>query len=249
MANFKKYTLFSIVLLTSVTEGLTQAIENVKSTFDGERMTITYDLSNSDQSQKFKVALYGSHNNYTLPIGYLTGEVGEQVLPGKSKRVVWDIQKELPPDFDADISIKVKAAKVIPPFAKMQAKPLLKTGYKRGQSVDVQWTGGKPSDKIHIDLYKDGILNQKLAENLGNGQQLYQWSLPKGLKGSGYSFAINNASEKSSSGTFKVKPKIPLLLKVLPVLVIGGVVVALGGSKSTATDSPTNDLPGPVKPN
>ena len=249
MLSCRKLTLLGMTLMGVLTFAFAQTIENVKTTFDGERVIITYDLNNSDLTQKFKVVLYSSHNKYGFPLHSLVGDVGENVLPGKGKRVSWEVRKELPPDFDAELSIKVKAAMIIP-IIKLEAKPLAKSGYKKGQTVQVEWKGGKPSDKIHIDLYKDGALQQKLTESLGNSPQLYQWMLPKDLKGSGYSFRIANSSDQTNSGNFKVKPKIPLMLKVLPVLMIGGVVVALGGSKSTPTD-PTlnNDLPGPIKPN
>lgn len=244
MLSYRKLALVSLGLMGILKFATAQSIENVKTTFDGERILITYDLNNSDLTQKFNVALYSSHNKYGFPIQSLAGDAGENVLPGKGKRVSWEVRKELPTDFDADIFIKVKAAKGIP-LVKLEAMPLAKSGYKKGQTVQVEWKGGKPSDKIHIDLYKDGALQQKLTESLSNSPQLYQWMLPKDLKGSGYSFRIANSSDQTNSGNFKVKPIIPLMLKVLPVLVIGGVVVALGGSKPA-----NNDLPAPpVKTN
>ena len=249
---YRNRMLLSLFLFCGAISAFGQTLENVKAAFDGEKMVITYDLGFTDANQKFKVAFYSSHDSYARPLSFITGDAGESVHVGKANKVIWDVKNTLPPDFDGDITIKIKTSKVVAVEAvtKLSLKPLDRNVYKKGQTVQVEWKGGKPSDKIHIDLYKDGTLQQKLTESLGNSPQLYQWMLPKDLKGSGYSFRIANSSDQTNSGNFKVKPKIPLMLKVLPVLMIGGVVVALGGSKSTITDqTPNIDLPGPIKPN
>lgn len=225
-----------------------QTLENVNASFDGEKMVITYDLGFTDANQKFKVALYSSHDNYTTPIAFSTGDLGENVMPGKAKRVVWEVKNSLPADFDSDITLKVKASKVMPVVVKLVINPLSKTAYKKGQTVEVQWQGGKPTDKINIELYKDKELQNKLAENVSNSQS-YKWAVPKTLKGKGYSIHISNATDQSNSQSFTIKPKMPLLLIIAPVVVLGGVIAFVGGSKSPEKTPPGDeDLPGPTKP-
>jgi hypothetical protein len=223
--------------------GPDQALDNVKTSFDGERVTITYDLNHTDGSRKFNVVLYSSHNNYGSPVVSLTGHVGENVLPGKTKRVAWEVRKDLPPDFDTDVVIKVKATEAIRPLA---ATPLARKAYKKGQQIQVQWQGGRPTDKLNIELLKDGAVQQKLAENVNNSQA-FTWSVPKEMKGKGYSLKISNAAEQSSSDLFRIRRKVPLVFIIAPVALIGGAVALLGGGEKPGETA--SDLPGPVKPN
>jgi hypothetical protein len=60
--------LFSIPFLSR-----SQTVENVKTSFDGERVAITYDLVYSDAKQKFKVSIYSSHDGYQTPLSLLLG--------------------------------------------------------------------------------------------------------------------------------------------------------------------------------
>ena len=225
-----------------------QTLENVNASFDGEKMLITYDLGFTDANQKFKVALYSSHDNYTTPLAFSAGDLGENVMPGKAKRIEWEVKNSLPADFDSDITLKVKASKVRAPVAKLVINPLSKGAYKKGQTVDLQWQGGRPTDKINIELYKDNDLQNKLAENVSNNQS-YKWAVPKALKGKGYSIHISTATDQSNSQSFTIKPKMPILLIIAPVVVLGGAIAFLGGSKSPK-DPPivSEDLPGPAKP-
>ncbi len=241
----RQFYSFLLLFFLSLITAYGQTLENVKASFDGEHMVISYDLNNPDANQKFKIALYSSHDNYTTPIANNTGDIGENVLPGKSKKVVWTVRNSLPSDFDKDITMKVKASKVVV-VSKLALTPLSKTAFKNGQSVDVQWQGGKPTDKINIALYKDGALQQKVAENVSNNKS-YTWSVPKGVKGKGYSLHISDATDQSTSQVFSIKPKLPLLYIIVPVVLVGGLVAILagGGTETTTTES---DLPGPVKP-
>jgi len=55
-----------------------------------------------------------------------------------------------------------------------------------------------------------------------------------------------NSEDVLYTSEFKVKPKVPLLIKVLPVLVIGGAVVALSGGDGGGggTDPVDDTIPG-----
>jgi len=176
----------------------TQAIENVVFEFDGERISITYDLNYKNTGQKFTISLYSSHNNYQKPITLLTGDVGDNILPGKRKKVMWDVRNELPPYFDDEISIKVKAILIEVPTADIvpalgyQIQPLKSIAYKRGSEIKIQWEGGASGDRIKIDLLKNNVLQQTLTQT--NNTNSYLWEIPKNYKtGKSYNLRIRKA--------------------------------------------------------
>jgi len=68
-------------------------------------------------------------------------------------------------------------------------------------------------------------------------------SLDKGT----YTMKLDAGTQIIESGSFIVKPKFPLLLKALPVLVVGGLVAVLGGGKKDNKGS--TDLPPAPDPN
>lgn len=213
-------------------------------------MVITYDLSFADANQKFKVALYSSHDNYARPLSFITGDVGESVHIGKTNKIVWDVKNTLAPDFDADITFKIKTSKIAATATKLSLIPLRSASYKKGQTVDVKWTGGSTDEKVNVELYKGNELKLRVADKIGNDQH-YNWIIPKGVKGKDYSLRISNAAnatELSNSQIFSVKPKVPILFIIVPVVVVGGVVAILAGGSESPPGGEDN-LPGPVKPN
>ena len=84
----------------------------------------------------------------------------------------------------------------------------------------------------------------------------FKWEVPKKQKtGSSYSLQLSsaaNSSQKATSDSFKIKPKVPLLVIVgIPVVV--GVIVAVLVSGGGDSAEPTGgggagELPGPISP-
>ncbi len=230
------------VCLTTVVVG--QPIENIRATFDGENMLVVYDLNQREANQRFKIVLYSSHNGYTSPVTATFGDVGEAVSPGKSKRITWALKRDLPSDFDGDVTVKIRA---LPATAPLTTKALAKSVYRKGQTIDILWQGGKPSDKVLIELIQDGAVQQKVLENSTNNYR-YQWKVPKGTKGKAYQLRISNGIDQTSSGNFYIKPKTPLFLIVGAAVVVTGAAALLSGSRSTEGNA-SQELPGPIKPN
>lgn len=236
-----------------------QEIKDVRASFDGEKVIITYDLAFDDPTQKFKIALYSSHNNYERPLSLLLGDQGDNVVPGERNRVIWDTKSALPPDFDSDLTIKVKATKIIAVVNEASAmrlsmKPFDKSVVKKGKTLEVKWVGGRPDEKINIELFKDNVIQQKITQT--ENKNSYAWTVSKkNATGKNYVVRISkadNPTEVSNSQFFQIKPRTPFIVKVLPVLAIGGVIYFLSGSKSGedgGTTPTVDDLPGPVKPN
>jgi hypothetical protein len=247
--------LLVLLLLLFFHYSYSQKLENLRASFDGEKMVITYDLLFADPAQKFRVTLYSSHDNYARPLSLVTGDVGESVAPGVTNRVVWDVRNSLPPNFDAEVTIKIKTSKAAAAdVVKLSLKPFDKSVYKKGESVAILWVGGSSSDQVNIDLLKGSKVVKRVVEKTPNAQR-YTWQIPKNEKaGKGYVLRVSSATtttELSNSQFFVIKPRIPLIVKILPVVVIGGVVAVLAGKKGggPANDDTEEDLPGPVKPN
>ena len=247
-----------LTCLLFVDPATAQEVKDVRASFDGEKVIITYDLKFDDPTQKFKVALYSSHNNYERPLSLLLGDQGDNVVPGERNRVIWDTKSALPPDFDSDLTIKVKATKIIPVVTeaavmRLSMKPFDKSVIKKGKTLEVKWVGGRADEKINIDLFKDNVIQQKITET--ENKNHYSWTIPKkNAAGKNYVVRISkadNPTEVSNSQFFQIKPRTSFFVKILPVLAIGGAVAFLSGSKTGEDPGGTtlDDLPGPVKPN
>lgn len=221
-----------------------QKVENVNATLEGEKVSITYDLNYDDPTQPFKVALYSSHDNYTQPLSFLSGDYGDHVVPGKARRVVWDVKNALPPNFDSEINIKIRITKTEPEVAKISVRPLDRSIYKKGSTIEMHWSGGRPGEKLTIELLKNNVVRNKIAENVSNTHR-YSWIMPKKSKaGKGYSLRVTHASkptEFTDSQVFAIRPAFPLLAKTLPV--IGAAAIFLWPKPP-----PDDVLPGPIRP-
>jgi hypothetical protein len=236
-----------------------QTLQNIHASFDGEKILVTYDLIDPDPGQRFNVALYSSHDNYTTLLTALTGDAGDAVLPGKNKSVNWNAKSSLVPNFDNIITIKVKALKIVkvvqvadPPPASTTAKlvmqPFTRSAYKRGEEVDLRWSGGYGVKKISIVLLKDNVVQTKIADNIENTQK-YAWKVPKKNRtGKNYSIQVidtGQAGAPSSTPLFTIRPRTSLLVKVLPIAAVAGAagILFLGANKAPDV------LPGPINPN
>jgi len=246
--------LATFVVSTFFAEG--QTLSGLMVSFDGEKLSITYDLNDSDPNQKYKVLIYSSNDDYTNPLSLAIGDFGESVLPGKKKRVIWDAKSTLPQDFDKDVLIKLKATKILAPALNM--KPLTYNIYKKGKKIEIGWLGGNPSDKLNIDLYRsqNGQLQlvKSIAKDVENkqGSQHFSWAMPKNTKaGKKYFIRVSKTdkpSDLTSSQFFDIKPRTPFIVKALPFLAAGAAVVLLSCGSKESPPPTSSELPGPTKP-
>jgi hypothetical protein len=229
-----------------------QAIENIKVSFDGQKVSITYDLLHANPDEKFKVTIFSSHDNFSIPLNFAEGDVGEGIFPGKSKKVIWNVKNVLPPDFDGDLTFKIRAGGMAAP--KLTLNALDKVNFKRGEAIPLKWSGGGPKDQVTIGLYRDDVEQTRIVEKTSNAHA-FTWSMSKKQKpGKGYTIrAVSTAHPKefTSSQAFRIKPRIPFFVKALSVAAVGAVVfiVTSGGGDPVPPDAPKDEaLPGPVKP-
>ncbi len=221
-----------------------QKIENVKATINGDDIIITYDLTGKE-GQEFKINLYASNSNFSKPIIKASGDIGSKITPGKDKRVVWNAKNELP-EYKGDLVIEVRGEAGVIASSVRPLSFLSPTGgnVKRGKILSISWTGGTPTENVDLSLMKDGAVSEKIADQSNNG--VHSWQVPKGTKPGTYQLKLTGTSSGfAMSPNFKVKPKTPFIVKILPFLAVGGVAAVLlsGGSKKA------DDLPVPPEPN
>ncbi len=226
-----------------------QKIENVKATINGDDIIITYDLSGKE-GQEFRINLYASNSNFSKAIIKATGDIGGKITPGKDKRVVWNAKNEIP-DYKGDLVIEVRGeAGVVSSSPTASVRPLsflspTGGGVKKGKILSISWTGGIPTENIELNLLENGVVKEKISEQSNNG--VYSWQVPSGTKTGSYQLKVTGSTSGDAiSPNFKVKAKIPLLLKVLPIVAVGAVAaIVIGGGGGP---DKVSDLPVPPEP-
>jgi hypothetical protein len=220
-------TTLSVLFLLTCTFVFAQKVAVKKVELAGQKIIVHYDLDDSNPNNEYQIYLYGSQNNFSTALAKVTGDVGNEVQPGINRKIEWNVTEELGP-YKGKLSLEVRG-KVYLPFVKLQNFDVNKK-YKKGKTYPIQWKAGT-NTPIHIELYKGSERVTGELNHPNNGS--YSMSVPSSVKpGKDYRLKITdskNSDEVVYSGYFKVAPKIPLLVKVLPIVAVGGIVAALSG--------------------
>ena len=209
----------------------------------GEKIIVHYDLEDSNPQNEYKLDLYSSQDNFAAPLAKVTGDIGGEVKPGANKKVSWSVREEVGA-YKGKISLEIRG-KVYVPFAKLQTSVI--KGYKRGKSYSISWKSGN-TNPVHLELYKGG---QRVSGDMNipnnGGHTLFIPASAK--KGSDYRLKMTDAKNNEEilySPSFKVKPKVPLAFKVIPILGLGALVASLaggGGGDEGSSDTVEIELP------
>ena len=227
------YLIFLLGIFCS--PAISQSVQNVKATFLDGKVTIQYDLAGNATGQKYQIEVYGSHNNYLTPLRLLTGDVGKDLIAGNSKKIEWDALNELE-TFSNNIIFKISGTVTFSPLS--FASPVARASLRRGKSTTISWAGGVKGQPMKLELIQGTKAVQTIGDTGNSGT--FNWGIPKNIKKGSYAIRITSAQETKESSVFLVKAKVPFILKLLPVLGLGGVAaVLLGGSSSGGND----DLP------
>jgi len=248
--------LFIAIFASAFLELKAQKVDNVRATTSGDLIIITYDLSGTKPEERFSVKLYSSHNSFVTPVQQVTGDVGDNIIAGKDRRIAWSAKSEIK-DFKGNLSFEVRADLIIPavvpettPVTPSQFSFGALSSVKRGSNMQINWSGGSNTENVKLELLKEGAPQQTVMNSRNTGS--YSWSVPSNMKPGTYQLKITGTSSNAVSSGFSIKHKVPTLLKVLPVVVIGGVVAATaggGGGGGGPTTPPKVDLPIPSEPN
>lgn len=102
-------------LLTTITliwclSGYSQKIQNVRITTEGDKVAVYYDLDDYSTRRTYTIDIKFQSTTEITPFA-LSGDVGEGVLGGKDRKIVWDLYQDidgLQGNLKAQVSIKGK---------------------------------------------------------------------------------------------------------------------------------------------
>lgn len=235
-SDFMRITLpLCVIACFALTNAYSQTLENVKTTFNGEKVIITYDLVSDNPEKKFKVTVFSGHDNYTAPLKDVTGAVGEGISGGHGLRIEWDAKKVLPATYQ-DISVRLRAVDV------PRLKNLEQSVYKKGSTVNVNWTGGHKADKMNIELLRGDKVYKVIANSAENTSR-YTWKVQGVKAGENYTIRLTDVTDPmqpTSTLPFEIKPKINKYVKIgaAVVVVAGGIIIYNQLNKDKEEDLP-----------
>ena len=233
----RKKLIVVIMLAAMSAQAQRAAIKKVE--LAGEKIIVHYDLEDGNPANEYQINLYTSQSNFTTALTKVKGDVGNEIRPGANKKIEWDIREELGP-FKGKLSLEIRG-KMLIPVAKMNN---ISAGdkFKRGKTHQLTWKPGT-NNPVNIELLKDGQpINSQLNQPNNGSYSLF--IPPHTVVGKGYSLRITDTRDTENASTsqpFAVTRKIPMLMKVVPILAIGGVVAVLASGGGGGGD----DDPGP----
>lgn len=204
----------------------------------GDKVVVHYNLDDTNTSRQYLVNLFTSKDNFTAPLTRVTGDVGTEVKPGKDRKITWDVTKELGA-FKGDLSFEVRG-RIFVPFVRLTDFSEGKE-FKRGKNYPITWTSGNKSGQVNIELFNEKNERVWGESNLPNSER-FDWFVPNVAKGEGYRLKFTNAKDRNDiqySNPFSIKPKVPLVVKIGGLAIVGAAVVFLTGGKKSEGGSPT----------
>lgn len=194
----------------------------------GEKIIVHYDLEDSNPANEYQISLYASQSNFATALTRVKGDVGNEVKPGSNKKIEWNIREELGP-YKGKLSLEIRGRMFVP-VAKINS---ISEGdkFKRGKSHSLTWKPGN-SNPVTIELLKGDQPISTQNNQPNNGSHSF-FIPPHTVVGKDYSIRITDTKDGenvTSSQPFAVTRKVALLLKVVPILAVGGVAAVLAGS-------------------
>ncbi|MEX2234985.1 MAG: GPI anchored serine-threonine rich family protein [Cyclobacteriaceae bacterium] len=227
--------ILAFVLAASIVQAQKASIKKVE--LAGEKIIVHYDLEDSNPANEYQINLYASQSNFATALTKVKGDVGNEIKAGSNKKIEWNIREELGP-FKGKLSLEIRGRMFVP-IAKINS---ISEGdkFKRGKSHTLTWKPGN-SNPVTIELLKGDqpISTQNNQPNNGS----YSFFIPPHtVVGKDYSIRITDTKDgenATNSQPFSVTRKVPLLLKVLPILAVGGAVAVLAGGGGGSGDPGT----------
>lgn len=236
-------TLLLFVFMLFVNSVAGQNIENLRARLENNQAIISYDLIGGVEIQKFNVELFSSRDGYSKPLSFVTGDVGRNVDGGARKSITCSLAEEFG-EYKGELTFRLRIE--VLPLPLVIKKPTTQTVIRRGKAAVVQWEGGAAGQMAIVELYRSSQL--VISEEIENTGQ-FRWTIPSSLeKGDGYSMHIKVADQVAVSEQFTIKPKLPLLVKLSPIIIGAAIVPFLGGG-GEPTQPGNEKLPAAPNPN
>ena len=227
--------------LASVGVAQTITIKNIA--LEDGNVVVKYDLLDSIHGRFYTVRLYSSQDDFLNPLKELSGDYGMETSPGSNKQLVWHARNELGSSFDDDVALELRA-RIYIPFINVDDFNDIRT-LTRSRKHSITWSGGRPSNILNFNLYRgdEKITTFSNIANVGH----HDLELPPHIKpGKGYYFLISDIKNKDEvvrTSEFKIKRKVPLLLKIVPVVGIASAATVISPSNSGGGSIPDPILP------
>jgi len=221
-----------------------QSIELRNIEFLKGKMVIRYDLIDSVEGRSYSIRLYSSADGFLNALQKIIGDAGLEVKPGKNKTIEWTLAEELGATFEGKLAIEIRGREFIP-FINTENINAYKV-FKRKRSYNLTWSGGTPQNILNFDLMKGDkkVMSFPNIANVGH----HAFEFPTYVKpGKDYRFKISdskNKEEEVKTNTFRIKRKVPLVVKALPVIAIGALAYVLVSKPSSGEDP----IPLPITP-
>jgi hypothetical protein len=244
--SWPKFLVLSISLLSISVAAHCQDLRLSYLEFKGNKVLVHYSLNDSIAGRRYTVRLYSSNDNFLNPLQQISGDVGLEVKPGVDNKIVWNAGQELGASFQGKLSLEIRG-RVFIPFINTESINQYKV-FKRGRKYNITWSGGSPQNVLNFELYRK---DRKVAifPNIANvGHHTIEFS--NHIKpGKGYVFKISDFKNKEDlvySEPFRIKRRIPLFLKVIPLGALAyGVSLIVNQDSDSGGD---DDIPLPNYP-
>jgi len=249
-----RFLRFGILILLISVEGFSQQIENLKPRVVNNNIEVTFDLIDDADGKTYDLQLFSSFDNYTNALSMVRGDIGNEVVPGRGKKVMWEAKREIG-DFKGDIYLEIRASPT-PPFVKL-TNPSDGKMLRRGKTAILQWSARAGSPDVKLELLRGkSVVSILSPSSIGS----YTWLIPSSFqKGKDYSIRITDTSNPNrivTSNYFTIGNKIPTIIKAVPIaLLVGVAVIVLQGGGNGNGTPPINGnggderIPDPALPN
>jgi hypothetical protein len=204
--------------------------------FAANKVVMHYDLLDSVEGRSYSVRLYSSVDGFLNALEKINGDAGLEVKSGKNKKLEWAASEELGASFEGRVALEIRA-RIFIPFINTESIDKSKT-YKRHRKYNLTWSGGTPQNILNFDLIK-GDKKVYTFPNLSNvGHSTFEFTNYI-RPGKNYRFRISDSKNKEEvvfTQTFRIKRKVPMLLKVIPGFVIAAGVYLVTSKKAINDD-------------
>jgi hypothetical protein len=235
--NFCRLTILLHILYCLINISVQGQDINIKRIeLDNEAIILSYDLKDTTQGRFYTVNLYSSIDNFINPIQNLVGDIGLEIRPGSDHKIQVNTRNEFGRTFEGKVAFELRA-KVYIPFIRLDGFNDYKK-FKRGKAYEIRWSGGRPQNVLNFDLYR-GNKRVHTFSNVANRGKYTMIFPPNTKPGNDYRFKISdikNNDEIVNTKNFAITSKVPLVVKVIPVIAIGSVLYVLLRPKEGCAD-------------